>query len=413
MSWLVTILYAAYLYVCLDQTKAEPLLNGRITVTYIFSAVLLVILFFSNRLMELKITRRDGFGYLMYGSLILLFIFNMLRSTSDLQVGLQMIAFLSVSFLMAAFVRRKDTFDRFVWVSFLVSAIYVLVQFFKAESPFEVYANLGSIFSEERFRMDFGFTQVNSAGCMGSCVLVLSIFVFASLIPRISRIWLRVLTFVTIAAMDFFVLTFLLATGSRNSILSFIICLVVFLYYRISVSSKITRTLRFWLRLLVLVTFILLLVTSLGEKLISLFVSSNRMKNFTDNLPILDTPLKWVFGIGTVGAGFFVNENYNVDNAYLYYLLTTGLVGMILLIVLLFWLGIRLRRKILNASENKDSRLVVYIFTFAVLVSHVISGMGELCVLYYLFPSSMIFFTLYFAADMTPNTLQLHQEEAL
>ena len=74
---------------------------------------------------------------------------------------------------------------------------------------------------------------------------------------------------------------------------------------------------------------------------------------------------------------------------------------------------VRLRKRIFVAAKSGDPRLQVYIFTFAVLFSHMISGMGELCVLYYLIPSSTIFFTLYFAADMTPNTLRLRQEEAI
>lgn len=413
MSWLITILYAAYLYIVLDQTKAEPLINGRIWASFIFPVILLALLFLTNRLMELKIRRRDGFGYLMFGSLLLLFILNMFRATSEMLVGAQLIAVLSVSFLLAAFIRRKDTFNLFVGVTYLETAAYLLVQFFKAESPFEVYTQIGSIISEDRFRISFDFYQVNSAGNLSACVLVLSVFVFAALIPQIKQIWLRVLMFAAVAATDFLVLTCLLATGSRNSLLSVFICLMVYIYYRISVSGKLTRTLRFWLRALVLASFVLLLLTSVGEIVFKLFVSSKRMQNFTDNLPVLDSPLKWIFGIGTVGAGYFVNENYNIDNAYLYYLLTTGLVGMSLLIILLIWMGLRLRKRIFVAAKSGDPRLQVYIFTFAVLFSHIISGMGELCVLYYLIPSSTIFFTLYFAADMTPNTLRLRQEEAI
>ena len=413
MSWLITILYAAYLYIVLDQTKAEPLINGRIWASFIFPVILLALLFLTNRLMELKIRRRDGFGYLMFGSLLLLFILNMFRATSEMLVGAQLIAVLSVSFLLAAFIRRKDTFNLFVGVTYLETAAYLLVQFFKAESPFEVYTQIGSIFSEDRFRISFDFYQVNSAGNLSACVLVLSIFVFAALIPQIKQIWLRVLMFAAVAATDFLVLTCLLATGSRNSLLSVFICLTVYIYYRISVSRKLTRTLRFWLRALVLASFVLLLLTSVGEIIFKLFVSSKRMQNFTDNLPVLDSPMKWIFGIGTVGAGYFVNENYNIDNAYLYYLLTTGIIGMSLLIILLVWMGLRLRKRIFVAAKSGDPRLQVYIFTFAVLFSHMISGMGELCVLYYLIPSSTIFFTLYFAADMTPNTLRLRQEEAI
>ena len=68
----------------------------------------------------------------MFGSLLLLFILNMFRATSEMLVGAQLIAVLSVSFLLAAFIRRKDTFNLFVGVTYLETAAYLLVQFFKA-----------------------------------------------------------------------------------------------------------------------------------------------------------------------------------------------------------------------------------------------------------------------------------------
>ena len=253
--------------------------------------------------------------------------------------------------------------------------------------PFEVYTQIGSIFFEDRFRISFDFFRrsILPAILSAPACWCFPFLVFAALIPQIKQIWLRVLMFCG-GRCDGLLGSDLFADDRLVQLaLSVFICLTVYIYYRISVFRKTHATLRFWLRALVLASFVLLLLTSVGETVFKLFVSSKRMQNFTDNLPVLDSPMKWIFGIGTVGAGYFVNENYNIDNAYLYYLLTTGLIGMSLLIILLIWMSLRLRKRIFVAAKSGDPRLQVYIFTFAVRFSHIISGMG-VSVLHYLIP---------------------------
>lgn len=131
------------------------------------------------------------------------------------------------------------------------------------------------------------------------------------------------------------------------------------------------------------------IIDSLGKTAVSLFVSSNRLRNFIKTLPVLDTPFKIMFGLGVKSPGSFSIYDA-VDNYYLYVLLTMGVVGLIVIGTCLFIIGHNLHKLIFQRQGN------VYMMVFAIFICHMISGLSENCILYYIFPSSMIYFTMYF-----------------
>lgn len=138
---------------------------------------------------------------------------------------------------------------------------------------------------------------------------------------------------------------------------------------------------------IVIVTFVV--IESLLETAVSLFVTSNRLRNFIRNLPLLDSPVKKLFGLGVLSPGS-VSVYDAVDNYYLYILLTLGIIGLIVIAYCLVTIGIKLHRRVIE-TENK-----LYAMVFAVYACQMISGLSENCILYYIFPSSLIYFLLYF-----------------
>lgn len=128
---------------------------------------------------------------------------------------------------------------------------------------------------------------------------------------------------------------------------------------------------------------------SLGGTAVSLFVSSNQLRSLITTLSVLDTPLKILFGLSVRSSGRFSIYN-TVANYYLYVLLTIGAMGLIVIGICLFVIGYYLHKSIFQRQGS------VYMIAFAIFVCHTISGLSENCILYYIFPSSLIYFTMYF-----------------
>ena len=192
------------------------------------------------------------------------------------------------------------------------------------------------------------------------------------------------------ALSDVFLINTLMLTNSRNSITGVMTFILVTLYYCISNSRKLNSKIRFFLKLIIVIAAVTVVIFNLAT-IYNLFFISNRLFNFSRNLPLLNTSWKKLFGLGMInpgqyGAQSIWSSSYYVDNYYIYILLDFGISGVIVIGTFLVLLGKGLHRniKFLNNSE-------ISIFAFALFVSQLVLGMGETCVIYPLFISSFMF----------------------
>lgn len=98
------------------------------------------------------------------------------------------------------------------------------------------------------------------------------------------------------------------------------------------------------MRLITTTVMIVAILNSLGETAVSLFISSNRLRNFVRTLPLLNSPAKVIFGLGIRSPGSFSIYDA-VDNYYLYIFLTTGAIGLIVIAICLFMIGHNLHKQ--------------------------------------------------------------------
>lgn len=138
-------------------------------------------------------------------------------------------------------------------------------------------------------------------------------------------------------------------------------------------------------------------IVSQFDKISDVFVSSYRFANFTENLPYLNTVFKIVFGLGFIDAQDFgagttgLGHTFYVDNYFLYVLLTLGVLGLAIFILLIYRFG----KRFLEYCRNiNDTEAVVMI---SILMGHLFSSIGETSFLYYAFPSTALYFSCYLA----------------
>lgn len=382
----------------MDSLLRTPILNVRAPYSVVYSLLLFVMYAMGYHSLRIRVRKNDSVVTVVT-CLYLIYCFNLFRSGSDRMVVILMIAFITIIILNYKLLVMHNNMDSFVVMSYVVPSIFLLYRFVIEGMPFNVYGKLNNFFSTDisfidRYRMAFGLYHVNGTGNLSVCMLILSIYICVCVLPKVQNRFLRKIYGVLISFIDYAILTVALSTNSRSSLLSFIVFIGVLGYYWITYIRKLGKIQVVIIRGLILVITISSMLLLYTQDLINLFVRSNRLKNFTVNLPMLDTLIKKLFGIGMVSPGSFTNgslnyTSYAVDNYYLYILLVAGAIGLLIIIFLLFTIG-----KELHSGVTKFATKESYI-VFAVFISQLVAGMGETCFLYYIFPSSMIYFTMY------------------
>ena len=201
-------------------------------------------------------------------------------------------------------------------------------------------------------------------------------------------LWLYLLT-------DFILFTVLICTASRNSIITLVVFLLFIVYYCITNNSFISRKNVIFIKGAVIITIIFVLGFGLSDNIIALFIDSNRMSNFTINIPLLEKTNRLFIGLGLVDPGSFGAKNttlgytYYIDNYYLYIFMETGILGLIMMGSILCYLGVKLHK---HLKKNNNLFFAAAFFAF---IAQLISGLGETNVIYHIFPSSFILLILY------------------
>ena len=390
MKKIIFFLYIAFLVLFLDGISASSIFHGYTTAIILYAVVLVLLKCIETRSFKLKILRSNRNIRYSFLILIALYIGNTLRPSTAIIVAVQLASFLTIAYLNAYYAKKYNLINEYILFAYVLFSLSIIKQFIDGGMPFEIYSNVSNIFKEDRYRVAFGFYHVNAGGNLSACSVILSIYIYYTIILNNFKKLRRNILTIVLFGIDFFLITYLLSTGSRNAILAVLVFIFIFVYYKIILFRTFNQKQRFILRIVFVIVLLGSTIASLGSVATSLFISSNRLKNFTSNLPVLNSTLKWVFGIGISGSSKFTKGLYPVDNYYLYLILTTGIFGVFVFFVAVYFIGKQLYQNVIYAKSNQS------IIVLAIFISHLISGMGEVCVLYYLFPSSLIYFMMYY-----------------
>lgn len=136
----------------------------------------------------------------------------------------------------------------------------------------------------------------------------------------------------------------LFSTGSRSSILSFIIFVVVCVYQQY-IKERLGKS-AFWIAGIVACFILIIMLFNWS----SIWQNANRRENISINMPVFEKMDAWKTGMGYVESSGFYNDSYGydtwpVDIYYLYIFLSTGVVGSIIMLIPFGYMLIKLLRK--------------------------------------------------------------------
>ena len=230
MKKLIEIMYTLFLVLFIDDISLNGIFRGYTTIIILYAIILVLLGFRVISRNDYKICVRSNTK--IYLTIVILYLLNILRLNGELMVGVRILSFLTIAFFNAYFAYRYSILDKFIIIFYIVAFGFIFKQFIEAGMPFEAYSSIESIFNQERYRVDFGFYHINAAGNLSSCVLILSLYIITESIMKIEINIKKYASIVIIGLADFIVFSYLIATGSRTAILSLLVFLAVYLYYR-------------------------------------------------------------------------------------------------------------------------------------------------------------------------------------
>lgn len=241
-----------------------------------------------------------------------------------------------------------------------------------------------------RVRNSLGFYNVNALGAIVECLLTLSAFDLIN--DRLNyKKMIRTLYIVC----DIFLICLLYISGTRTAValLAFFISVVLLELYNYkskegAVSYLNARVLK------VAIAFFLILFILFGAQVVfQYYLDSGRGYAF-DNFKLINRIPYNLVGLGMFPPGSIRSMMVNgihgtiLDNYYVYIILTSGIIGFIVVLSALIYIFAKLMK------YKSDSRYGAILFSC--YLCHLIYGLTEVCVIYYMFESSLIYFILIF-----------------
>lgn len=242
-------------------------------------------------------------------------------------------------FFVTWFTIRYKCYEQTVKILYFAVSILAVVLYIIYFDNFGILKNLGNIFvadTSARYRQTFGFSHANN--CADFCLLGISL----SLLLRSMFVKKNIFWFFT----DIVKVIMLISTSSRGNIIGLFILLCGYVYVNIEyilkkVNKKQLRYLKRGFIFICIIGIITYLKITKTIDFTELLVMSNRSYNFSINIPILFSSDRLLYGIGFVASSAFGTNAMHgsftfVDNFYLYVLLSTGIIGCIMMGIIIF-----------------------------------------------------------------------------
>ena len=296
-------------------------------------------------------------------------------------------------FLSARIVKLYSLRKKFIVSNTIIIGLFLVWRYVVNFNGIEVFKYLSNMFSgngSNRYRISYGLYHVNATGNLCWLFLIFIGLLFASYYDEKER--MGGIMKLSICIVSCIVIIMMLSTGSRNAITSTLVfvALIIFMI-NWGNSRKVERFIQASMLLAVIIGFIW------TADIIALLSDSNRLFNFTHNIPLLTKFNSWITGLGFVDSGYFglkksIFKSVYVDNFYLYVLLSTGILGCIILFVplirFIFSFCVRITEK------NMYSKCLT-----AALLTVLYSAFFETNLLYPMFISSFALWTLFLSEE--------------
>lgn len=224
--------------------------------------------------------------------------------------------------------------------SFLKCACYalstvLLVQFVKNIHEVDL-SNLVNIFSaHDRTRSNFGFGHYNALGTACVCNLIL-----LGTIRQRKKVFINVMHF----ALVIISVIMLLCSASRSALTSLILYLAILAFLRMDRLPILNKQI-FLLRMMVtVVTMVAIAYILATMDVVDFLEEAQRFHLFTDTLPMFLESGRTLMGLGYASTVSYAQKltpytTLWLDNAYIYYLITTGFAGLVVILSAVVCMG--------------------------------------------------------------------------
>lgn len=388
MKVILTLEYAIYLISLCDVRFEQPFFTQHALVWriigFLFWAQELIGCGLRFKLDNRRILVPDIVKYMLFILVWMVLVFFDTGTETDEYITL--IGFILTIFLGGLQFARYNAVKEMLITGFIVpNVMLILNDVVNQINVFDLLrqVNLASFFSTvftERVRFSLGFPNPNTLGNLVTCLLCISF----PLISMWKRNKGRKFFYIIIVALDVFDLVTLIDCGSRTGMACFFICLFLFVFLLSTDSSAHNFTARKVIRPLTLIFIIAVIGIFFFDRIIYSYV---RGRHGSFELLGLLKGFQYVTGGGVFSPGEVISAySSHLDNYFIYLILTIGIVGLILYLLLF----IKIFRDIRLRGSNALTYGIIGCF-----VADMLYGFGETCVLYPMFPSAAIFMVLF------------------
>lgn len=259
-------------------------------------------------------------------------------------------------------INNFNVLDKFIEISYYTLGIFLVIQFMTHLGDIKIN-NIAHVMSvEERVRSNFGFGHYNALGAACLCMIILTIY----LKEKKRMVNILMLGMSTIM---------LLCSASRNALTGFCVFIITYIIQQLN-RSDVNPKIRFISKLILLMIIILLIPFAMGLDYDQLLKISQRSLIFYVAFPLYINSGRIFTGLGyasniAYGSNMTPYTTYWLDNSYMYYLITTGVIGFVIILIAVLILGKRIvKNRFLDKGNIICSLYFVYLYTalFEVLI---------------------------------------------
>jgi len=391
-------LFAIYILIFVNMRLEEQIIPyGNFYVYLYIIALIALLIVFRNKPITLKTKSVSFKTFRLFIVYLIIFCFITYLEEPSGDLGEEMLAFskyIVVAAITVYFVVYFNLYRELLMAAFVGGSLLLLYEYAIAGFPLDILGRLGTFFSNiyiQRFRLSFNFSNFNFAGNIAACMLLVFSLYFANFKAEKGKITGK--TLLLLAPMIFLAvvdLLVLLSSGSRNSMMTLIVFMLACIYFKVTDFDHISQKGKSILKFFIVVFGAVTAYFSLFSSIMEVFSTSGRLNSFFINIPLVIRQNRLLEGLGIMNPGLFGrgHAGYIVDNYYLYVFMETGIIGLVMIAFLLSRICLSIRK--IRIAENNSTVAVS-----AALIAWLVSGIGETCIIYPFFPSSLIFFTIF------------------
>lgn len=329
-----------------------------IEIIYILNT--LILLYLNNKgkfFVNLKSLKNNIVSILLLIHVLLfgiVFVNPLMKDTISSQFKSQ-IVFNVIILVTTIAINNFNALDKFIEISYYTLGIFLFIQFITHLGDIKIN-NIAHVMSvEERVRSNFGFGHYNALGAACLCMIILTIYLKEK--KRLINILILGMAIIM-----------LLCSASRNALTGFCVFIIAYIIQRLN-RSDVNPKIRFISKLILLMMIILLIPFAMELDYNQLLKISQRSLIFYVAYPLYINSGRIFTGLGyasniAYGSNMTPYTTYWLDNSYMYYLITTGVIGFAIILIAVLILGKRIvKNRFLDKGDIICSLYFVYLYT--------------------------------------------------